>query len=93
MNTEIIPGRKTDGSTVSSINCDRSSVIYSHICAEMEVKLQLTNYDVEEEVYWHFAAKGWTSTITITRTWANIQRDGRPAEYTWRPLLNATKFG
>jgi len=25
--------------------------------------------------------------------WANAQRDGRPAEYRWRPLLNATKFG
>jgi len=25
--------------------------------------------------------------------WANAQRDGRPAEYTWRPLLNAAKFG
>jgi len=23
---------------------------------------------------------------------ANAQRDGRPAEYRWRPLLNATKF-
>ena len=22
--------------------------------------------------------------------WANGQRDGRPAEYRWRPLLNAT---
>ena len=21
--------------------------------------------------------------------WANAQRDGRPAEYKWRPLLNA----
>jgi len=21
--------------------------------------------------------------------WANAQRDGRPAEYTWRPLFNA----
>jgi len=21
--------------------------------------------------------------------WANAQRDGRPAEYRWRPLLNA----
>ena len=26
-------------------------------------------------------------------TWANAQRDGRPAEYTWRPLFNAAKFG
>jgi len=24
--------------------------------------------------------------------WANAQRDGRPAEYRWRPLFNA-KFG
>ena len=23
------------------------------------------------------------------RMWANAQRDGRPAEYRWRPLLNA----
>jgi len=29
-----------------------------------------------------------------TRMWANTQRDGRPAEYRWRPLLiNAAKFG
>jgi len=25
--------------------------------------------------------------------WANAQRNGRPAEYRWRPLFNATKFG
>jgi len=30
---------------------------------------------------------------TLTRMWANAQRDGRPAEYRWRPLFNATKFG
>jgi len=24
---------------------------------------------------------------------ANAQRDGRPAEYRWRPLFNAAKFG
>ena len=28
-----------------------------------------------------------------TRMWANAQRDGRPAEYRWRPLFNAAKFG
>ena len=28
-----------------------------------------------------------------TRMWANSQRDGRPAEYRWRPLFNAAKFG
>jgi len=25
--------------------------------------------------------------------WANAQRDGRPAEYRWRPLFNDAKFG
>jgi len=25
--------------------------------------------------------------------WANAQRDGRPAEYRWRPLFNAAGFG
>jgi len=24
--------------------------------------------------------------------WANAQRDGRPAEHSWRPLFNAAKF-
>ena len=28
-----------------------------------------------------------------TRMWAGAQRDGRPAEYSWRPLFNAEKFG
>ena len=28
-----------------------------------------------------------------TRMWANAQRDVRPAEYRWRPLFNAAKFG
>ena len=30
--------------------------------------------------------------IILTRMWANAQHDGRRAEYTWRPLFNATKF-
>jgi len=25
--------------------------------------------------------------------WANAQPDGQPAEYRWRPLFNAAKFG
>ena len=29
----------------------------------------------------------------ITRMWADAQRDGRPAEYQWRPPFNAAKFG
>jgi len=27
------------------------------------------------------------------RMWADAQRDGRPAEYRWRPLFNPAKFG
>ena len=34
-----------------------------------------------------------TTRTSITRMWANAQRDGRPAEYRWRPLFNAAKFG
>ena len=40
MTREIIPGRKTEVSTVSSINCDRSSLIF---VLKRDVKLQLTN--------------------------------------------------
>jgi len=29
----------------------------------------------------------------LTRMWANARRDGSPAEYRWRPLFNAAKFG
>jgi len=40
--------------------------------------------------------KHWVSRSvinTIIRMWANAQRDGRPAEYRWRPVLNTAKFG
>ena len=30
---------------------------------------------------------------TELEMWANAQRDGRPADYRWRPLFNAAKFG
>ena len=36
----------------------------------------------------------WNMTIIlVTRMWADAQRDGRTAEYRWRPLFNAAKFG
>jgi len=41
MTREIIPGRKTEGSTVFSINCDRSSL--NIFVLKRDVKLQLTN--------------------------------------------------
>ena len=31
--------------------------------------------------------------ISKLEMWANAQRDSRPAEYRWRPLFNAAKFG
>jgi len=30
---------------------------------------------------------------SVTRMWADAQCDGRPAEYRWRHLFNAAKFG
>jgi len=33
------------------------------------------------------------SSLIRTRMWPNAQRDGRSAEYRWRPLFNAAKFG
>jgi len=33
-----------------------------------------------------------TNNITTTM-WANAQLHGRPAEYRWRPMFNAAKFG
>jgi len=32
----------------------------------------------------------WQTKHPTTRMWADAQRDGRPAEYRWRPLFNAT---
>jgi len=32
-------------------------------------------------------------TLCKLEMWANAQRDGRSAEYMWRPLFNAAKFG
>ena len=33
------------------------------------------------------------NNIQKLEMWASAQRDGRPAEYRWRPLFNAAKFG
>jgi len=33
------------------------------------------------------------SRLNKLQMWVNAQRGGRPAEYRWRPLLNAAKFG
>jgi len=38
-------------------------------------------------VYFNLVVKGPNSKSYRTRMWANAQRDGRHAEYRWRPLL------
>jgi len=40
-----------------------------------------------------YRSNKWRVIQTLTRMWANAQRDGRPAEYRWRPMFNAAKFG
>ena len=43
--------------------------------------------DASETYYRHVVV------IITTKMWADAQRDGRPAEYRWRRMLNAAKFG
>jgi len=54
------------------------------------VRLKLTyEVDVSSQL-----PEDWSLITTWqTRMWANAQRDGRPAEYSWRPMFNAAKFG
>jgi len=42
---------------------------------------------------WPVLSQVRRKNLTQLEMWANAQRDGRPAEYRWRPLFNATKFG
>jgi len=43
--------------------------------------------------YDHAMLRNYHKIKMYTRMWANAQRDGRHAEYRWRPLFNAAKFG
>jgi len=51
--------------------------------------------DILQVIEGWYSATAYTTPkkIIITRMWANAHRDGRPAEYRWRPLFNAAKFG
>jgi len=42
---------------------------------------------------WYITSVPPANEQTQTRMWADAQRDGRPAEYRWRPVLNAAKRG
>jgi len=51
----------------------------------------LTNYNTTRVAFFHGTCE-LTATNHELEMWANAQRDGRPAEYRWRPLFNAAKF-
>ena len=55
-------------------------------------QLNLTQ-SVSPQVFFHHSTTCSEGEPYRTRMWANAQRDGRPAEYRWRPLFNAAKFG
>jgi len=55
----------------------------------LPVAVCFQRHDVRHKIWWR-RPPGERET---TRMWANAQRDGRPAEYRWRPLFNAAKFG
>jgi len=55
---------------------------WDHACMQMDKIL-----NIYCECVW------LTKVMDKLEMWANAQRDGRPAEYRWRPLFNAAKFG
>jgi len=75
----------------------------SWIAAAEEVSLQTASEggkrrcrrDVLRQRVPNTGCSDWKGPVIneVTRMWANAQRDGRPAEYRWRPLFNAAKFG
>jgi len=53
---------------------------------------------LDSGMYWrfqrtikHVSNRNHSQEASNTRMWADTQRDGRPAEYRWRPLLNAAQ--
>jgi len=58
----------------------------SHICITFEL-LSMNLYELIKKNKFQVASQ------SELEMWANAQRDGRPAEYRWRSLFNAAKFG
>jgi len=56
------------------------------------IVLGLVSSVLRQEIDWE-ERLGNDLFYDVTRMWANVQCDGRPAEYRWRPLFNAAKFG
>jgi len=59
----------------------RSITTYTNVYAESNDSFNMPTTSVGSEI------------LSELEMWANAQRDGRPAEYRWRPLFNAAKFG
>ena len=59
----------------------------------MAIRYQLTFFFITSTVNYYNDILGSHNSVQHntmqTRMWANAQRDGRPAEYRWRPVLNA----
>jgi len=57
------------------------AVLHYNIYSALKICVKLCSYFL------------WKASYQQLEMWANAQRDGRPAEYRWRPLFNAAKFG
>ena len=60
--------------------------IWDYVCV---LVVDILNTRSEMNVRLHNSSKHFMKL----EMWANAQRDGRPAEYRWRPLFSAAKFG
>jgi len=76
-------------STCFYIPLDTKWVISETFFPAVLEKLNLT----QEKQTLNWNTKILQHKTSTTRMWASAKRDGRPAEYRWRPLFNAAKFG
>ena len=80
--------------------------LFLHLFSKRNLWLQFPHFPIpsvsaEKRVHYmpipwhqyHLLRKKGRKIENKTRMWANAHRDGRPAEYRWRPLFNAAKFG
>jgi len=75
----------------------QQQLIYRENTMHSNVRLQTVESLLEQCVgHWTGCPSLQESTAMVhikLEMWANAQRDGRPAEYRWRLLFNAAKFG
>jgi len=82
--------------TSAMFRCGRVVAILTKKCAQMHT-INATNHNLHRLAMMirskHYLKGPKIEIWLLTTMWANVQRDGRPAEYRWRPLFNAAKFG